>query len=472
MAHDRHLCHIQLHRVRLWFCGLLCPARVCAPHAAFPRPRVLVDGGGHWPRRFFTSASQRFFTSGGASTCTPPCPFGRRRARAVNLHRRQSLRASAAITLPAGRTALSALLYITGDGPKNGDYLDLNLLSAATGMPIAMLFNIPNQPIWGMKEDDLIAHTFNKYLETKDETWPLLFPMTKSAVSSLDVVQSVAKQNDLYIKNFVVTGASKRGWTTWLTAASQDKRIIGIAPMVFDNLKFNEQMKKQLADWGKYSDQIEDYTRRGLQQKLETPSGNDLLEMVDPYSYRKRINVPTLIVNGANDAYWTVDAHTRYWNDLKQPKWILELPNSGHGLEDRSRVVSTVGAFCRSLSGLFKMPTLSTKRKFDGPEPKHVIFEVKTTESEPLSLAIWKAESDSKDFRSSKWNEQRFEKGPVIQRDITEAKFNAMFVEARFSIEGRSFTISSPVEVLYGGNKPKKLKATKTNRAKTNHTEK
>jgi PhoPQ-activated pathogenicity-related protein len=179
--------------------------------------------------------------------------------------------------------------------------------------------------------------------------------------------------------------------------------------------------------------------------------------MVDPYSYRKRINVPTLIVNGANDAYWTVDAHTRYWNDLKQPKWILELPNSGHGLEDRSRVVSTVGAFCRSLSGLFKMPTLLTKRKFDGPEPKHVIFEVKTTESEPLSLAIWKAESDSKDFRSSKWNEQRFEKGPVIQRDITEGKFNAMFVEARFSIEGRSFTISSPVEVLYGGKQNKEI---------------
>ena len=73
------------------------------------------------------------------------------------------------------------------------------------------------------------------------------------------------------------------------------------------------------------------------------------------------------------------------------------------------------------------------------------------------NLAIWKSESDSKDFRSSKWNEQRFEKGPVIQRDITEGKFNAMFVEARFSIEGRSFTISSPVEVLYGGKQTKEI---------------
>ncbi|HLP00196.1 MAG TPA: PhoPQ-activated protein PqaA family protein, partial [Fimbriimonas sp.] len=82
----------------------------------------------------------------------------------------------------------TAILFITGDGPKKGDYVDLNLLAAATSMPIAMLFNIPNQPIWDMKEDDLIAHTFEKYISSGDETWPLLFPMTKSAISALDVV--------------------------------------------------------------------------------------------------------------------------------------------------------------------------------------------------------------------------------------------------------------------------------------------
>jgi PhoPQ-activated pathogenicity-related protein len=123
----------------------------------------------------------------------------------------------------------TAILFITGDGPRNGDMVDINLLSNATGMPIMMLFNIPNQPIWEMKEDDLIAHTFTKYLETGDATWPLLFPMTRAAVSSMDVIQRFTKQNGMNIKKFVVTGASKRGWTTWLTAASGDKRVAGIA---------------------------------------------------------------------------------------------------------------------------------------------------------------------------------------------------------------------------------------------------
>lgn len=349
----------------------------------------------------------------------------------------------------------TAILFITGDGPKKGDYIDLNLLSAATGMPIAMLFNIPNQPLWEMKEDDLIAHTFNKYLETGDETWPLLFPMTKSAVMAMDVVQKVAKQNDLPIQNFVVTGASKRGWTTWLTAASGDKRVVGIAPMVFDNLMFDTQMQKQLKDWGKYSEQIEDYTRRGLQQKLETIDGRKLMFMVDPYSMKDRIKVPTLMVNGTNDPYWTVDAHTMYWNELKQPKWILEVPNVGHGLGDRARVVSTVGAFARSLAGQFKMPEFKTKRKFEGEEPKICSFELRTKNADPVAVSIWRATSDSKDFREKKFNEAKmeapFKQGMVISREIIEGKWNAFFVEARFSVDGRSFTVSCPVEVMWGG---------------------
>ena len=48
----------------------------------------------------------------------------------------------------------------------------------------------------------------------------------------MDAVQAWAsEQGKGEVKRFVVTGGSKRGWTTWLTGAV-DNRVIAIAPMV------------------------------------------------------------------------------------------------------------------------------------------------------------------------------------------------------------------------------------------------
>jgi PhoPQ-activated pathogenicity-related protein len=352
------------------------------------------------------------------------------------------------LLVPKGAEASrTAILFITGDGPRTGDYLDLNLLAGATKMPVAMLFNIPNQPLWGMKEDDLIAHSFEKYIETKDSTWPLLFPMTKAAISTMDIVQQVAKNNSMQFDKFVVTGASKRGWTTWLTAATGDKRIAGIAPMVFDNLKFDSQMKAQIEQWGAYSEQIEEYTRRGLQEKLATPSGIELVKMVDPFSYLDRIKVPILAVNGTNDPYWTVDAHQRYWKDVRGAKNLLEVPNSGHGLEDRARVINTVGAFARSMAGEFKMPSLSAKARTN-KDLDEITFDVKSSGSEVLSTSIWKVEADTRDFRAKKWIETKIDKGAPVRTKLAKGKWSAAFVECRYSPDGKSFTLSTPVEVV------------------------
>jgi len=342
----------------------------------------------------------------------------------------------------------TAILYITGDGPRPGDLVDLGLISGATQMPVAMLFDIPNQPLWDMKEDDLIAHTFEKYLETKDASWPLLFPMAKAAIRAMDAIQSATAKTDRPIRKFVVTGASKRGWTTWFVGAAKDKRVVGIAPMVYDNLNVPAQMRHQIASWGAYSLQIQDYTRRGLQQKLDSKDGQKLAAIIDPFTYRGNITAPALIVNGANDMYWTADAASKYWNDLRMPKYLLTVPNAGHSLGSKVQAIETVGAFARSRAGEFRMPTVSGRAKVSG-ETLSASF--KSSGAKLVKATLWAANSRNGDFRLSTWRPLATSTGSAngaLTGELTKGMNAAAFIEARFEVGGRQFSLVTPTQVF------------------------
>ncbi|HWD40569.1 MAG TPA: PhoPQ-activated protein PqaA family protein [Fimbriimonas sp.] len=351
-----------------------------------------------------------------------------------------------------------AVLYITGDGPFAGDLLDLSLFSQATGMTVGMLFDIPNQPIDGRREDDLIAHTFEEYLKQPDPTLPLLFPMVKSAIRAMDTVQKVTRHARNPISKFVVTGASKRGWTTWLVGASRDRRVKAIAPMVIDTLNIPKQMKHQLETWGQYSEQIKDYTRRGLQSQLETPRGHDLGILIDPYSYRRNIRMPTLIVKGSNDPYWAVDALDNYYGNLLEPRWILNVPNAGHTLGDGVMAITSIGAFAQSVAGAFPMPQI----RWDFSEQQGVAQLAVTSIDPPMQrLTLWAATSDSLDFRKSKYepvNVVHTSSGmsgadPESKERVTAYfrlpgdKNVAMFGEMRYAVDGHVFSLSTPTRV-------------------------
>lgn len=298
--------------------------------------------------------------------------------------------------------------------------------------PVAILSHVPQQPIFdGMVEDEIISYTFEEYLKSGDEEWPLLFPMVKSAVKAMDAVQEFsAKEWNIPIENFTVTGASKRGWTTWLTGAA-DPRATAIAPIVIDTLNMEVQMKHQLDSWGKYSEQIEDYTRRGIQAQAGTERGIALNAMVDPYSYRGDLTQPKLIINGTNDRYWTLDALNNYWNDLEGEKYVLYVPNNGHGVNDFGRLLGTIGAFHEKAAGRLKFPVLT----WTNEEADDQLNLTVKSDLAPEQVVAWVATAPTRDFREAKWKSYPTEwvDGEYrYQLDVPQEGYAAMFGESVF----------------------------------------
>ena len=297
-----------------------------------------------------------------------------------------------------------------------------------------------------MKEDQLIAHTFDQYLKTGEEDWPLLLPMTKSAERAMDTVQEfVKKEWQTDISKFVVTGASKRGWTTWLTGAS-DERVVAIAPMVIDVLNMGPQMKKQKETYGGYSAQVGDYTKLNIQERMDTEAGHKLVAIVDPYAYRQKLTMPKLILLGTNDPYWTLDSLNLYYDGLPGEKHILYIPNAGHGLADPIRVIGGVSALALQAAGKFTFPKLTWDLAEQGGALRLSI----ASDVKPASVAAWLAESPTKDFRKALWHQQPIPltDGKYVHDLKTPEKgYAAMFGEAIYDIDGRRVYLSTNVRI-------------------------
>lgn len=333
-----------------------------------------------------------------------------------------------------------ALLFITGGSNKSGEpnwqgkdneiFKMLTMVSAKNNAVVAIISQVPNQPLYNdLTEDELISYTLHNFKNDRDFTWPLLFPMTKSAIRAMDAVQEYSEQKlNRKISGFVISGASKRGWTTWLTG-SQDKRVIAIAPMVIDVLNMPVNIPYQKEVWGDYSVQIEDYVKLGIAQDLQSAEGKDLAAMIDPYSYRSSYIIPKLLIIGTNDEYWPVDAVKKYINDLPGETYIHYEPNVGHSLGDGTGAMKALSAFFNLSVNKEQHPACEWQVTSDTEKTGLTV----KASSGLDELNLWVCDSPDRDFRDNQFFEKNIEfsnPGAIsVNVDHPDSGFRAFYLE-------------------------------------------
>jgi len=333
-------------------------------------------------------------------------------------------------------------------------------LARDTGTVITELRLVPNQPIVFMddperkprNEDDYIAYTWDKFLRTGDEKWPARLPMTKSAVRAMDAVtQFVASDAGGASRTgrFVVAGGSKRGWTTWTTAAV-DARVVAIVPMVIDLLNIEPSFIHHWRAYGAWSDAVDDYVHHRIFDWMGTPQFRALMKIEEPYEYRDRLTLPKFIVNASGDEFFLPDSSQFYFNDLRGETQIRYVPNTGHSL-DKTDALASVHAFYASVVNGSPRPEVKWTFERDGS--------IKVVSKQrPDHVRLWQATNPkARNFRHDEGN------APYTSTPLTPsgpntwtgrvarppAGWTAFFVEMTFPSGGKyPFTVTSGVRVV------------------------
>ncbi len=272
-----------------------------------------------------------------------------------------------------------ALLFITGgrgdrDPPREPPAWLVDAARATASVTVELRL-VPNQPVVFKDdpsrkprvEDDFIAYTWNHYIRTGDDRWPARLPMTKSAVRAMDAVTAFTASPEggaHPVRRFVVSGASKRGWTTWATAAV-DTRVVAIAPAVIDLLNVEPSFVHHWRAYGAWSEAVQDYVDQGLMDRIGTPQFHALMKIEEPYWYRERLTMPKYIVNASGDQFFLPDSSQFYFDDLRGEKHLRYVPNTNHSLE-KSDALENVEAFYASVVKGTPRPAIKWTFEEDG----------------------------------------------------------------------------------------------------------
>lgn len=273
-------------------------------------------------------------------------------------------------------------------------------IAVTTHSVVSELRMVPNEPLrfagearsrW---EDALVAYSWDQYLRTGDETWPIRLPMTKSAVRAMDTVAAFCGSvpgGPIQVDRFVVGGASKRGWAVWTTAAV-DKRVVAVIPVSIDLLNMGPSFDHHYQAYGFWAPSLSNYEDAGIMRWRGTPQLNRLFSIEDPYAYRDRLTMPKFIVNSTGDQYFLPDSSQFYIAGLKGETYLRYVPNTDHSLRG-SDAIKTAVAFYETIIDGTPRPRFNWRFERDGS------IRVET-ETKPTEVKLWQAANPMRrDFR-------------------------------------------------------------------------
>jgi len=314
-----------------------------------------------------------------------------------------------------------------------------------TGSVLSHISNIPFQPIdftgdtlGGVYEDDLIAFAWLQFLQggagEDMQMWLPRLPMTRAVIRAMDVVQEICESNHKSVDGFVVTGASKRGWTTWNVAAVDD-RVLAAAPVVIDLLNVIPSFQHHWQCYGEWAPAINPYVNLGIMNWIESDEFLTMLELVEPYEFLERLTMPKLLINATCDEFFVTDSWKFYWDDLLGENYLQYVPNVGHGLHGTYLPDNLVSFYQRIITGE-EIP------EFGWSISNDTIF----AEVDPGSnyqIRLWEACNETdRDFKiyvvgQEAWQMEALEKNEeglyAVPVSAPEAGFKAALVEVVFN---------------------------------------
>jgi PhoPQ-activated pathogenicity-related protein len=181
------------------------------------------------------------------------------------------------------------------------------------------------------KEDEILAYSYKKFLENPLENayWAGHLPMAKAITMTMNALVEIMPET----QDFIVAGASKRGWATWLAAIGDD-RISSIITIAMDALNTQENIKHICKSYGGTCPfALKDYVQTGIISQIDTEGMHALMEIEDPFSYinSARMTIPKYIISNSGDDFFVPDSTKFYFKALTgNNNYLRVLPNSSH----------------------------------------------------------------------------------------------------------------------------------------------